>query len=107
MDESSHLRNMARIAEKFGHRSRVYDEFGHMTNEKAAKVAAKMGRQVAKLMEELLLEGMTILEGHALKDYLKGQIDVAAFLTLAKQQCKLQAADRNADRNADRKGGVD
>jgi hypothetical protein len=98
MDESSHLTNLAKIAEKLGlkvKRTEVYNEFGHMTNEKAAKVAVKIGRWAAKLMEELLLEGMTILEGYALKDFLKGQIDVAAFLTLAKQQCKLQEVARS------------
>jgi len=68
----------------------VYNELGHMINAKAVKVAAKIGRLSGKLIEELLADGMSIIEGRALMDYLKAQVDVAAFMSLAIEQCRMQ-----------------
>jgi hypothetical protein len=67
----------------------IYDKNGNLANKDAFKVGEELSDATTKLYKRLLKKGMTIVEGRALSDYLKGQVDVSAIMQLMIAQCQL------------------
>jgi len=69
--------------------SKFYDDLGNMRHPQIAEFAGEIGRRTSQLMDELLADGMTIVEGRAIGSYLESQIDTSVLMALMQHQCKL------------------
>jgi hypothetical protein len=64
----------------------VYDRNGNLTNDAAFAVGDKIAKLTDKLFKQLLADGMSIVEGRALADYLKSQVGISEIINLMKAQ---------------------
>lgn len=69
--------------------SKFFNNLGELTSKPTLEVAEKLNVWVSVLMNELLADGMTILEGRVITDYLKNQVDISALMVLMDEQAKL------------------
>jgi len=69
--------------------SKFYDDLGNLTDSRVAEFAGEIGHRASALLDELLAEGLTIVEGRAVNDYLKSQLDTSTIMALMKRQLAL------------------
>jgi len=68
----------------------IYDKNGNLVNKAAFKAGEEIGRITDCLYKRLFKQGMTVVEGRVLVQFLCGQVDVSAILELMKKQCNAQ-----------------
>jgi len=73
----------------------VYDSLGNLTNEKVGAVAKELSRLTDQLFAELFNDGMSILEGRALTEYLTSEVRTTAILQLMKAQLEGKMGGEN------------
>jgi len=64
----------------------IYDKNGILVNKTALKVGEEIDHITGKLMTRLFKQGMTIVEGRALIQFLQSQVTIAALLKLIRKQ---------------------
>lgn len=72
--------------------SKFYDDLGNMRHPKVGEFAGEIGCRTSELMDELLAEGMTIVEGRAIGSFLESQISTSVLMALMHHQCKLKGS---------------
>ena len=63
----------------------VYDNTGHMTNERAKELAREIDQKVDDLLNDLFDRGMTIVEARALSSHLKAGINYITAINILQQ----------------------
>jgi hypothetical protein len=72
----------------------IYDANGNVVSKAAFKAAKEIGYITDRLYKRLFKQGMTIVEGRALVQFLHGQISVSAILELMMKQCNVKRPAR-------------
>jgi hypothetical protein len=60
----------------------IYDANGNVVNKAAFKAAKEIGYITDRLYKRLFKQGMTVVEGRALVQFLQGQVSVSAILEI-------------------------
>lgn len=72
----------------------VYNNNGNLTNTQAADTARDIRNITIALYEKLFADGMTVLEGRALMNYLTSAVDFASVITISKHELTRIIKDR-------------